>query len=295
MRSGFVSVVGRPNVGKSTLINTIVGEKISIVSDKPQTTRNLIQGIYNDDDSQIIFVDTPGIHKPISKLGNLLNSESYYSINDVDIILFVIDAREALGKGDLFIIEKLKDINKPVFLVINKIDRLNDQQILSKINEYKDLYEFAEIIPVSAIDNDNVDRLIKVIKGYLTDEVKYFPDSDKTSLSKEFRICELVREKVLEETNDEIPHCATCIMNSYEEKDNIVNIYVDIIVDRTNIRKIILGKNGSKIKEIGIKARADIEKLLGKQVYLELFVKVLRKWRDKEKLLKELGFKDSIE
>lgn len=295
MRSGFVSIVGRPNVGKSTLLNSLIGEHIAITSNKPQTTRNLIQGIYNDEESQIIFVDTPGIHKPVHKLGNLLNSHSYYSINEVDVILLVIDASTQLGKGDLFVIEKLKEIEKPVILILNKIDLISNDEILKKIDEYKDLYDFSEIVPVSSLKNDNVDRIIKVIKKYLTDDVRYFNETDVTSASLEFRICELVREKILDLTKDEIPHSVTCILTDYKTLNNIAHIYVDIIVDRESVKKIILGKNGIKIKEIGMLARNDIEKLLGKQIYLELYVRVIKKWRDKEKLLRELGFTNQFE
>ncbi len=289
MKSGFISVIGRPNVGKSTLINTIVGEKIAITTNKPQTTRDLIQGIYTDSESQMVFVDTPGIHKPVHKLGGFLNSKAYYSVNDVDLVLFVVDGSESIGKGDMFIIEKLKNITKPVFLVINKIDKLTNESIITKINEYKDLYDFCEIIPVSAEKNDNVNRLINTLKGYLPDSVKYFNESDKTSSSKEFRITEIVREKVMNLTEDEIPHSIACVLTDYHESDNIINIYVDIVTDREALRKIILGKQGLKIKEIGMASRKDLESLLGKQVYLELFVRVLKKWRDREKYLKELG------
>lgn len=289
MKSGFISVIGRPNVGKSTLINTIVGEKVAITTDKPQTTRDLIQGIYTDENSQMVFVDTPGIHKPVHKLGGFLNSKAYCSVNDVDLILFVVDGSEKLGSGDMFIIERLKNVTKPVLLVINKIDKLNNAEILTKIDEYKDLYDFIEIIPLSAGKNDNVDRLIKVLKNYLPDNVKYFSETDKTSSSKEFRITEIVREKVMNLTEDEVPHTIACILTSYEEKENIINIFVDIVTEREALRKIILGKQGSKIKEIGIEARKDLEQMLNKQVYLELYVRVLKKWRDKEKCMKELG------
>ena len=289
MKSGFISVIGRPNVGKSTLINTIVGEKVAITTDKPQTTRDLIQGIYTDEDSQMIFVDTPGIHKPVHQLGNFLNSKAYYSVNDVDILLFVVDGSESLGTGDMFIIDKLKNIEKPVFLIINKIDKFKSAEILKKIDEYKDLYDFAEIIPLSAYKNDNVDRLLKTLKNYLPDNVKYFPETDKTSSTKEFRITEIVREKVMNQTEEEIPHTIACVMTSYEEKEEIIYIYVDIITERDALRKIILGKQGNKIKEIGIEARRDLEVLLKKQVYLELYVRVLKKWRDKEKYMKDLG------
>lgn len=292
MKSGFVGIVGRPNVGKSTLLNTIIGEKIAITTSKAGTTRNLIQGVYSNDDVQIVFVDTPGIHKPISKLGNKLNAQAYYSINDVDIILFITDASKELGKGDLFVIDKLKTINKPVFLILNKIDNITNDEILLKIDEYKDLYDFAEIIPTSALKNDNVDRLISVLEEYLPDNVKYFSEEDKTSATMDFRICEIVREKIMELTEEEVPHSVTCVMNNYIDKSNCVEIGIDIVVDRDSIKKIIIGKGGMMLKEIGMKARSDIEKLLGKQVYLDLYVKTIKKWRDKEKHLKNLGFND---
>lgn len=292
MRSGFVSLIGRPNVGKSTLLNNIIGRKIAITSNKAQTTRNIIQGIYNDDESQIVFVDTPGIHKPKYKLGQYLNKQSYMMIEDVDVVLFLVDASEKLGSGDLFIIEKLKSIKKPVILVLNKIDKLNNEQILLKINEYKDLYDFAEFVPISSLKNKNIDTLIKVIKKYMVDEFKYYEYDTITNKSTEFIISEYIREKVLELTNDEIPHSVTCVIEKLETKKNIININACIIVDRDNLKKIIIGKNGNMIKEIGIKSRYDIEKLLGKKVFLELYVKCIKNWRDKEKYLLELGFKD---
>lgn len=292
MKSGFVSIIGRPNVGKSTLLNTIVGEKIAITSDKPQTTRNLIQGIYNDVDTQIVFIDTPGIHKPINKLGNRMNAQSYYSIDDVDVLLLVMDASSELGSGDKFVIEKLSYTLKPVILVLNKIDKLTNDELLLKITEYKDIYDFADIVPISALKKDNVNRLIDVIKKYLTDNVKYFMDDEITSASDEFRICEAVRESILNLTNDEVPYSVTCVINNIEKEKDITNVYVDIIVDRENLKKIIIGKKGIKLKEIGIKARGEIEKILGCQVYLELYVKTLKKWRDKEKYLTDLGFNE---
>ena len=292
MKSGFVSIIGRPNVGKSTLLNTIVGEKIAITSDKPQTTRNLIQGIYNDAETQIVFVDTPGIHKPINKLGNKMNSQSYYSMDDVDVILLVMDASSELGSGDKFVIDKLSYTLKPVILALNKIDKLTNDELLIKITKYKDIYDFTDIVPISALKKDNVNRLVEVIKKYLTDNVKYFMDDEITSSSDEFRICEAVRESILNLTSDEVPYSITCVLNNIEKGKDIINIYVDIIVDRDNLKKIIIGKKGVKLKEIGIKARSEIEKILGKQVYLELYVKTLKKWRDKEKYLTELGFNE---
>lgn len=295
MKSGFVSFIGRPNVGKSTLLNSILNKKVVITSNKPQTTRNLIQGIYNEDDTQIIFVDTPGIHKAHNKLGRALNKQAYFTINDVDIIIMVVDITEKVGSGDKFVIDILKNIeNKPVFLVINKIDKLPREEILSKIEEYMSLYNFTEVIPVSARKKDNVDRLIEVIKKYLPDNIKYFDSDTVTNSSPEFIISELIREKVLELTDEEVPHSVTCIVDELYEEEKIINIGASIIVDRENLKKIIIGKNGNMIKEIGIRARKDIEEYFGKQVYLDLFVKVIPKWRDKEKFLNMIGYKDFL-
>jgi GTP-binding protein Era len=276
MKSGFVSIIGRPNTGKSTLLNAIVKEKVAIISSKPQTTRNLIQGIYNDEETQIVFVDTPGIHKPVDKLGVALNSQAYYSINDVDIVLFVVDASVSYGKGDKFIIDKLGDLKKPVFLILNKIDKLTDNEILLKINEYKDQYEFAEVIPLSALKNDNVDKLIKVLRDYLPDNVKYFMNGETTTIEKDFRLSEIVREKIFIHTEDEVPHSISCKLIGYEEDDKIAKVYVDIIVDRDSLRKIIVGHNGNMIKTIGYEARIEMEELLGKKVYLELYCFIIR-------------------
>ena len=292
MKSGFIGLVGRPNVGKSTLLNSIIGRKVAITSNKPQTTRNNIQGIYTDGDYQMVFVDTPGIHKPKHKLGKVLNKQAFFSINDVDIILFLVDITERLGPGDKFVIEMFKEINKPVILILNKIDKLPKEEILIKIDEYKDLYNFDEIVPVSALKRENVSHLIDVLKKYLPDTIKYFDDNTVTNVDVTFMISEYIREKVLELTNEEVPHSTTCIVENIEEDNNAIIINASIIVDRDNLKKIIIGKNGSMIKEIGIRARKDIEELLNKKVYLDLFVKVIPKWRDKDRILNEIGFKD---
>ena len=292
MKSGFIALVGRPNVGKSTLLNAIMGKKVAITSNKPQTTRNLIQGIYNDEDSQMVFVDTPGIHKPKHKLGKILNKQTYLTFNDVDIILFLVDITEKLGKGDLFVLDTLKNVDVPVILVINKIDKLPRQEILKKIEEYKDLYNFDEIIPVSAYKKDNVDRLISVLKSKLTDNIKYYEDGTWTNVSTGFQISELIREKILELTDEEVPHSVSVIVDQIEYNNNAANINATIIVDRENLKKILVGKNGAMIKEIGIRARKDIEIVLGRSVYLDLFVKVITKWRDREKFLNEIGYKE---
>lgn len=290
MKSGFVSLIGRPNVGKSTLLNAIVNQKVAITSNKPQTTRNIIQGIYHEKECQIVFVDTPGIHKPMHKLGKVLNKQASSLMKDIDAILFIADAKEGLGKGDKFILSQLEHSDAPVILVLNKIDQMDEEQILKSISDYKDLFPFAEIVPVSALKKDNIDRLIEVIKKYLTDDVKYFDEQTITSSSIYFRISEFVREKVLLLTEQEVPHRVTCVTSHYEEKNNITEICVDIIVDRDALKRIIIGKGGALLKEIGSLARKDIEQMLGRQVYLELYVKTIPNWRDKERYLADLGF-----
>lgn len=290
MKVGFVSIVGRPNAGKSTLINSIIGSKVAIVSDKAHTTRNNIQGIYNDDDSQIIFIDTPGIHKPMHKLGKYMNSQSYYSIEDTNVILFMVDATEKIGKGDKFILEKLKEVDSNVFLVLNKVDRIKKENLFPMIEEYNKLFDFKEIIPISALKKDNIDDLIKTIKKYLDEGERYYSEDYYTDKSINFMVSEIVREKVLNLTHEEVPHAVTCVLEKYEEEKNSIHINVLIIVEREGIKRILIGHSGSMIKEIGIEARKDIEELVGKKVYLELFVKTVNNWREKDKYLTEFGF-----
>ena len=290
MKSGFVSIIGRPNVGKSTLLNAILDFKVAIISDKAGTTRNIIQGIYNDEHSQIIFLDTPGIAKPKNKLGKILNKESYAMMQDVDAILLVVDAASGLGKGDKYILENLKNNTVPVILVLNKIDRLKREQIMESIIAYKDLYSFAEIVPVSALEKDNMERLLEVIKKYLSGNVRYFDEDMVTSSPMSFMASELVREKLLNATIEEVPHALTCVTTAFEEKKDIVNINVDIIVDRESIKKIVIGKGGERLKLVGSETRKELENLLGKKVYLELYVKTIRNWKEKQSFLKELGF-----
>ncbi len=293
MKCGFVSLVGRPNVGKSTLLNSILGIKIAITSDKAGTTRNVINGIYNDKDSQIIFVDTPGIHKPNHKLGNLLNKKAYNNTEGVDVILFLVDISKGFGKGDQFILNKIKDKDVPIILLLNKIDKVKDKQkLLKDIDELRKLYDFAEIIPISAKAHDNVDVLITSIKKYLEEQERIYDEDDLTNVSTKFIMSELVREKVLELTKDEIPHSVTCYVENYEEDDKLVHIQVLIVVDRDNLKKILIGKNGSMLKQIGTLARHDMEEFLGKKVFLETYVKTLKNWRDQEKYFDELALKE---
>ena len=293
MRSGFASIIGRPNVGKSTLINAIINKKVAITSDVSGTTRNIIQGIYNEPGYQIVFVDTPGIHKPMNRLGKVLNKQALSLTKDVDLILFVVDVASGIGKGDMFILDMLKSSDIPIILVLNKIDQINNAKLLKIIDEYKDIYPFVEIVPTSGLTHDNIPHLIDVIKKYLKDEVKYYPEDYYTSSSLRFMVSEIVREKLLQVTEEEIPHSITCYTTLFESHKDIINISVDIIVDRESIKKIVIGKNGSRLKQVGTIARMEIEQLVGKKVYLELYVKAIKNWKEKEKYLVELGFVDN--
>ena len=290
MHSGFVSIIGRPNVGKSTLINSLLNYKVAITSNKAQTTRNVIQGIYNEENYQIVFLDSPGISKPESKLGRILNKESYSITKDVDVILFVVDSSKGIGSGDKFIMETLKKSKIPIFLILNKIDLISREKLILMIKEYQSYLDFSEVVPISALKKDNTKHLIEVIKKYLTDTVRYFNLDMITSSSKSFMVSELVREKLLRVTEEEIPHSLTCLTTKFEEKGNVVVIGVDIIVDRDSIKKIIIGKKGERLKLVGMAARSEMEKLLNKKVYLELYVKTIKNWREKENQLKDLGF-----
>lgn len=292
MKSGFVTIVGRPNVGKSTLLNKIINKKVAITSSKVGTTRNIIEGIYNDCDTQIIFVDTPGIHKAENKLGNLLNKKAYTMSDENDLVLFIIDESKGYGKGDQFILDRLKDSSKDVILLLNKVDLVNKEKLIKDINELKDLYDFKEIIPISSLKGINIEELIKCIKKYLKDDIKYYDDDVYTNVSEKFMIAETIREKVLRLTKEEIPHAVTCMVESMEVKKNVIHINAVIIVERDSIKKIIIGKNGEMIKKIGMYAREDLEAEFNKKFYIELFVKTIENWRDKEKYLKELGFNE---
>ena len=293
MKCGFVSLVGRPNVGKSTLLNSILGMKLAITSNVSGTTRNVIQGIYNDDDSQIIFVDTPGIHKPNDKLGTLMNKKAYTYTEGVDVILFLVDISKGFGKGDKFILDKFKEKDAVVFLLLNKIDLVKDKSVLlERINELKELYDFKEIIPISALKDDNIKLLIDCIKKYLPESEAIYSEEELTNVTTRFIISEFVREKILELTRDEVPHTVTCYVENYEEDEKTVHIQVLIVVDRDNIKKIIIGKQGQMLKEIGTRARHDMEEFLGKKVYLETYVKTLKNWRDQEKYFLELGLQE---
>ena len=292
MRSGFISIVGRPNVGKSTLLNSLLETKLAITSDKMGTTRNIIEGVYEDEDSQIIFVDTPGIHKPLHKLGNILNKKAYASTENVDLILFLIDVSTGFGKGDQFILNRIKEEGIPIILVMNKVDAIKKDLLLKRIDEYKDFYSFEEIFPISALKNDNVEKLLKAVKKYLPNEGKIFEDDTFTNISTNFYVSEIIREKVLQLTKEEVPHAVTCYVEKIEYAKRKVIINAVLVVDRDHLKKIIIGNHGSMLKRIGTEARKELEEYFGKTVYLENFVKTIDNWRDRERYLKELGIDD---
>jgi len=293
MKCGSVSIMGRPNVGKSTLLNALLNIKLAITTDKAGTTRNIIEGIYQDEEAQVIFIDTPGIHKPVNKLGNLLNKKAYQNIDNADIILMLVDASTGIGRGDQFVLKKIKE-NKDakVFLILNKVDKISKEQLIKLIDQGKDLYEFDEIIPISALKQTNKQELIKVIKKYLKEQDQIFEDDVLTNVSTRFIMAEFVREKAMMLTRQEVPHAITCYVENYEEEQNLIHIQVLLIVDRENLKKILIGKNGQMLKKIGTLAREDMEAFLGKKVFLETHVKTLKNWRDEEKYFIELGLKE---
>jgi GTPase len=291
--SGFVTLIGRPNVGKSTLMNQIIGQKVAIMSDKPQTTRNKIQGVYTTDESQIVFLDTPGIHKPMSKLGDFMVKVATNTLSEVDVVLFLADVADGLGGGDRFIIEQLQGIKTPVILVLNKIDQVHPEALLPVIAQYKDLYPFAEIVPVSALQGNNVTTLLEQITKYLPEGPQYYPADQITDYPEQFICAELIREKILHLTREEIPHSiAVTIEQMKVEGNGIVHIGAVIFVERDSQKGIVIGKSGALLKEIGKQARKDIEALLGSKIFLELWVKVKKDWRNQERVLRDLGFRN---
>ncbi|WP_096153353.1 MULTISPECIES: GTPase Era [Bacillus] len=293
-KSGFVSIIGRPNVGKSTFLNRVIGQKIAIMSDKPQTTRNKIQGVLTVDDAQVVFIDTPGIHKPKHKLGDFMMKVAQNTLKEVDLILFMINAVEGLGKGDEFIIERLKETKTPVFLVVNKIDEVHPDELLPLIEKYKTLYPFKEIVPISALQGNNIETLLTQIKKVLPEGPQYYPADQVTDHPERFIISELIREKVLHLTREEVPHSIAVAIDGIKkrERSEMVDIQATIVVERDSQKGIVIGKQGKVLKEVGQKAREDIETLLGSKVFLELWVKVQKDWRNKQSQLRDLGFRE---
>lgn len=292
-KSGFVSIIGRPNVGKSTLLNALIDDKVAIMSDKPQTTRNLIKGIYNDEDSQIVFSDTPGIQSPRNKLGKYMEKTSERSMADTDVILFVVDDSNFIGRKDKDIIERLKKRNEPVILIINKVDLLTHEELIQRIVMYDELQIFKEIIPVSALKGKNKERIIQVLKNYLPQGPKFFSDEITTDQPTKVLISEIIREKILHYTEEEIPHGVMVeIERLQEKKNNLIDIGAVIYVERENHKKIIIGKGGRKIKGIGMAARKELEERFDARVNLELWVKTKENWRDNESFIRNFGFDD---
>ncbi|KMJ60170.1 GTPase Era [Bacillus sp. LL01] len=294
-KSGFVSIIGRPNVGKSTFLNRVIGQKIAIMSDKPQTTRNKIQGVYTQDDAQIVFIDTPGIHKPKHKLGDFMMKVAQNTLKEVDLVLFMINAKEGLGKGDEFIIEKLKETSTPVYLVINKIDEVHPDELLPLMDIYKALFPFKEIVPISALQGNNIEVLLDQIKKFLPEGPQYYPADQVTDHPERFIVAELIREKVLHLTREEVPHSIAVAIDSMKKRENkdMVDIQATVVVERDSQKGIVIGKQGKVLKEVGQKARVDIEALLGSKVFLELWVKVQKDWRNKQSQLRDFGFNEN--
>lgn len=290
--SGFVAILGRPNVGKSTFLNRVVGQKIAIMSDKAQTTRNKIQGIYTEDDAQIVFIDTPGIHKPHSRLGDFMVESALSTLNEVDAVLFMVNATQKRGRGDDFIIERLKNVKKPIYLVINKIDQIHPDKLLQIMDDYRNTLDYAEVFPISALEGNNCPELIESLVNTLPEGPQYYPADQITDHPERFIAGELIREKVLELTREEVPHSVAVIVDRiHREDDEKVLVQATIVVERNSQKGIIIGKGGKMLKQIGVKARKDIELMLGDKVYLELWVKVQPNWKDRQVDLQALGYK----
>lgn len=289
-KSGFVALIGRPNVGKSTLLNYLVGQKVAIMSPQPQTTRNKISGIYTDDQEQIVFIDTPGIHKPKNKLDDFMDKSSYSALDEVDVVLFMVEPEPA-GKGDQYIAELLKKIKKPVFLVINKIDKVHPDELLSIIDSYKNLGDFAEIVPISASQGNNVSELIKTIAKYLPEGPQFYDADQLTDRPEYFIVAELIREQVLKLTHEEVPHATAVVVDRMRDHEGgKLQVEATIYVERPGQKGIIIGRKGQMLKQIGIAARQEIEALLGEKVNLRLWDKVQKNWRSDPAFLKSIGY-----
>lgn len=298
MKSGFIGIIGRPNVGKSTLLNAILGEKIAITTDKPQTTRNSIRGIYTklnemgDDGVQMVFIDTPGIHKPRTKLGNFMTDAAITTFKEVDTILFLVDGKITDGPGDKYILNMIKDIDTPKILVINKIDKMDPDTFKEIFEEYQAMNVFDAIYGTSALEGKNVPQLLEKLESYLEDGPMYFPEDMVTDHPERFIVSEIIREKLLLYLEDEVPHGVAVEIESYEEGDTLTKIGAVIYCERKSHKGIIIGKQGKKLKGIGKGARMEIEALLGTKVYLELWVKVKENWRDSDFALSNFGYKE---
>lgn len=289
-KSGFVAIVGRPNVGKSTLLNHLLKKKVAIMSNVAQTTRTTLQGIYTDDKSQIIFIDTPGVHRPQDLLGNFMNTTAINSVYGTDVVLFMSAANEYIGQGDRYILNKLKEQEAPVFLVLNKVDLIKKEELIQVLNNWQKEFDFAEIIPISSLQDENLDTLLEVIRGYLNEGIKYYDENQLTDHSDRYLMAEYIREKILFFTHEEVPHSVAIVIERYEEFEDHYGIMATIVVNRSSQKGIIIGKQGSMIQKIRQAARKDMKRYLGKRVDLELFVRVEKDWRNKQRYLKEFGY-----
>lgn len=294
-KSGFISIIGRPNVGKSTFLNRVVGQKIAIMSDKPQTTRNKVQGVVTTNESQMIFIDTPGINEPRHKLGDFMLKVAKNTFREVDVLLFVASGIERVGKEDRYVLEMLKGIDVPVFLVINKIDQVHPDNLPKIIESYRKEFDFAEAIPISALEGNNVETLLAKINERLPEGPQYYPADQITDHPERFIISELIREKALHLTREEIPHSIAVVIEKIapdSENKDMIRVQAIIMVERDSQKGIVIGKKGVLLKQIGTRARQDIENLLGSKVYLELWVKVQKDWRNKAMHLRDFGFRE---
>ncbi|BAS45989.1 GTP-binding protein Era [Staphylococcus schleiferi] len=290
-KSGFVTIIGRPNVGKSTFVNRVIGHKIAIMSDKAQTTRNKIQGVMTEKNAQIVFLDTPGIHKPKHKLGDYMMKVAKNTLSEIDAVMFMVNVNEEIGRGDQYIMEMLKTVKTPVFLVLNKIDLVHPDALMPKIEQYQTYMDFAEIVPISALEGHNVKHFLNVLKSYLPEGPQYYPDGQISDHPEQFVVSELIREKILQTTSEEIPHAiGVNVERMTKESEDRVHIEATIFVERDSQKGIVIGKGGKKLKEIGKRARLDIEHLLGSKVYLDLWVKVQKDWRNKATFIKQMGY-----
>jgi GTPase len=290
LKSGFVALLGRPNAGKSTLLNAILHQKVAIVSDKPQTTRNAIRGIMTDVDSQIIFIDTPGVHKPHHQLGQQMNKEAIAHASGVDLVYLIVDAAAEFGGGDEFLLEKVQQLQLPTFLIVNKVDLITKEQLLKFLLAYQQRYQFAEIIPISALKQDNLERLLMVTKQYLPEGVKYYPDDVVCDYPEQFIISELIREKILQLTKDEIPHSVAVVIDKIKKHRGVLYLNATIMVDRDSQKGMVIGKQGALLKQVGTLARTELENILGSKIFLELYVRVEKDWRNKRAKLLQLGY-----
>ncbi|PTM59472.1 GTPase Era [Desmospora activa] len=293
-RSGFAALIGRPNVGKSTLLNHVLGQKVAIMSDKPQTTRNQIRGVYTTEESQIIFLDTPGIHKPKSRLGEWMVKTARDTFAEVDVVLFLIDAKEGMGAGDQFIMDLLQEVKTPVFLVVNKIDQVHPESLLPLIDQYRTRFSFREVVPISAKLGNNTGKLLELILAEFPEGPPYYPSEYVTDHPERFIVAELIREKVLHLTREEVPHSVAVVVEEMSRQDegDLVDVRATIITERASQKGILIGKQGSMLKEVGRRARHEIQRLLGSKVYLDLWVKVKKDWRNEDFYLRQFGYRD---